>query len=98
MKKNSEGSAKKRRKKQELQAERDEAEIIAYVKSVLRGEPDEDGRSADIKSRLKAAEFLAKRYGLLSEKKTAPETELLVHFDYGEDSDEDSTGRLQPGV
>ncbi len=77
---NEKGKTKRRLKNSKA----DEEEIMNYLRSILRGEPDEDGRTADTKTRLKAAELLAKRYGLLSETKETPALSLKVVFDYGD--------------
>ena len=80
-----------RRKRNE---KNDADDIMDFLRSVLRAEPDSEGRTADIKSRLKAAELMAKRYGLLAEKKEASDMELKVIFDYGDTvtDDEDDKG------
>lgn len=53
-------------------------DVLAYFSRILRD------ASSDSKERMKAAEFLAKYYGLLQGQEDKP-LSLVINYDYGED-------------
>ncbi len=78
----------------------DQDEVLKFLTSVLRGETKDEKPTVNamgelefievkqLSSRMKAAELLAKRYGLLVDKVEADvDMELNINIDYGDDPD-----------